>query len=76
MAKAQTRTQTIAQNNFDTAIDQADAYGSLRASFEAYYGNVYDTAVEEGVDISQALEVYDALVRGRDEEVFQSMWTM
>ena len=66
---------SIAQDNFDTALDQQDAYLSLAAAFEAYYENVSQMAVELDADIDEATEHFLKLVRQHDINVYQAMWT-
>ena len=69
------RIHSIAQGNFDTAVDQQDAYRSLAAAFEAYYENVFQMAVEEDADVDSVTEDFLTLVKQHDIDVYQAMWT-
>ena len=66
----------IAQGNFDTALDQQEAYRSLAAAFEAYYENVFQTAVEEDADVDHATEDFLTLIKLHDLATYQAMWTI
>jgi len=65
----------IAAKQFEMAIDQEEAYASLRESFEAYYHNAYDTAIEQGADDDAVIAIYMELVREYDEKIAGEMFT-
>jgi len=65
----------IAAVNFENAIDQEEAYGSSRESFEAYYHNAYDQAIEQGADDDAVIAIYMQLVREYDFAIADEMFT-
>ncbi len=69
--------QEIAQNAFNTAIDQQDAYESLTAAFEAYEANAEDTAAENGLDAVECSCLFENIARKSGHgAAIDAMWTI